>query len=492
MRGSGAFSWFGVALAATLLLVNTGYDRSEGTDDLRSALHWVETGRIGQPVVRDGIFLQGPDGLSYPVHELGNILWLTPAAVLGLAAERYAPGAQRAVEAPRVAEMPAALMPVLLVTATALGFWRLLEWGFAAAPPARLAASSLLVFATMLLPYSRSLTDVVATGCWITWGAACAARATARGERVFAALAGLFLGCALLTRVPAIVAIAPIAIWMIAASPRERRVPLAAAAAIAAMPCVAALLWFNAVRTGSPIVSPAMLPQYLSTQPGSGNLAAGVMGLLVSPGKSLFLFAPVMLIAAAGLPRMLRDARAAAVMVMAVFALFVAAHGSLAGWPGDWAWGPRYFVFVIPLLFLPVVFALQGPHTRRARAAGAAIIAVSIGVQAVAVTIDWHQQYQLMWIDGRLSQGYWRADNQLTDAVRAAAGNVARMAGADVPVREVPGASRLTRIAASGVNAWWMTALRAGLPPIAVLPAAGALAAIAIYAWRRARLSVRG
>ena len=491
MRGSGGFGWFGVAVAATLLVLNAGYDTSEGGDDLRTALRWLESGRIGRPAAHSGIFLQAPDGLYYPVHELGNILWLTPAAALGLAAEPAMPSALLAPGTPRAAEMPGTLMPVLFITGTALGFWKLLEWGFAATARTRLTASSLLVFATLLLPYSRSLSDVVATGCWITWAAACAARAAARGDRVFGAVAGLFLGCALLTRVPALVAVVPIAIWMIASAPRDRRVSLAAAAALTAMPCVAALLWFNAVRTGSPLAFPALQPQYVVTQPGSGSIATGIAGLLASPGKSLFLFAPVMLIAAAGLPRMLREARAAAVMVVSVFVLFVVLHGSLAGWPGDWAWGPRYFVFVIPVLFLPAVFALQGPHGRRARAAGTAIIALSIGVQAVALTIDWHHQYQLMWIDGRLPGSYWRADNQLTDGVRAAAANVARMAGSDVSMRDVPGESRLTRIAASGVNVWWVTALRAGLPPMLILPAAGALAAIAIAAWRRARRSVR-
>ena len=182
MRGSGAFGWFGVAVAATLLLLNAGYDTSEGSDDLRTALHWLESGRIGRPASHSGIFLHAPDGLYYPVHELGNILWLMPAAALGLAAEEAAPAALLAPGIPRAAEIPGALMPVLFITATALGFWKLLEWGFAATARTRLTASSLLVFATLLLPYSRALTDVVATGCWITWAATIAGTRVSRAQ----------------------------------------------------------------------------------------------------------------------------------------------------------------------------------------------------------------------------------------------------------------------------------------------------------------------
>ncbi|HUF23220.1 MAG TPA: hypothetical protein VMN81_03750 [Vicinamibacterales bacterium] len=484
-----AFFWFGLALAATLGLSHQGYDTSEGLAHLRTALFWLETGDLGQPRRPGAIFLQAPDGLYYPAHELGNILWLLPAAAAGLAAEALAGGHAVLDGADaRRAEVVASFMSPLTVAATALGFWKLLEWSFAVPVRVRLAASALLVFATMLLPYSRSLSDVVATGCWITWGAAFAARATARGRAEDAALSGFFLGCAFLTRLPAGVAILPVVIAMIARATPERRAALAAAAVAAALPSLAAVLWFNDVRTGSPFVPGLLHPQYTITQPGSGSLAAGAAGLLFSPGKSIFLFSPALLIAALGMPRMLRDARTDALMVLGVLALFVGVHGSLLSWHGDWGWGPRYAVFVLPLLLLPAVFVLNaGEATGARRHAMRGIVAAGVVVQLAAVAINWQYQYQLMSADGRLHASTpWRADNQLTDGLRAAAGNAARTAGAGMPARVPAGVSRHTRTASTGVNVWWITAVRAGVLPAYALAAAAALFAIAAFAWRRA------
>jgi hypothetical protein len=98
-----------------------------------------------------------------------------------------------------------------------------------------------------------------------------------------------------------------------------------------------------------------------------------------------------------------------------------------------------------------------------------------------------------MWHQGRLGgEMYWRADNQLTDAFRAALGNVARTFGADIPPPIVPGASAQTITASTGINVWWISALRSGLPARFVVPLAAALAAFALFAWRRALASVRG
>lgn len=494
MNGMRAFGWFGAATLATLALLHPGYDASEGSDHVRVALHWLETGRMGQADRPAGIFLQGQDGLYYPVHELGNIFWVMPAAAAGLALESTVGPQLLNGSDVRVAELAASFLPVLLVTATALGFWKWLEWGFDTPLRTRMSASALLVFATMLLPYSRSLADVVATGCWLTWGAAFAARAAATGRIASAAAAGVCLGFAFLTRVPAAVAILPIFIWMVARAPAASRWQLAAVAVAAGLPSLAGVLWFNELRMGSPFLPAEMHPQNAIVQPGGIPLHVGVAGLLISPGKSIFLFSPVLLLAAAAMPRMLRAARSQAWLVLAVLILFLAAHGSVPVWHGDWGWGPRYAVFILPILWLPAIFVLDPDRAGRgSRHAIAAIVAASLAVQATAVIINWQYRYQLIHIDGRLDpQTPWRLDNQLTDGLRGAAGNLARMAGADVPVRDVPGVSPQTLIASTGVNVWWVTALRLGLPPAPVLGAAGALAAFAWLAWGRARRSVRG
>lgn len=486
-RGRAAASWFSAALAATLTLAHPGYDTSEGTDHVRTALHWLETGSLGQAEQPAAIFVRGTDGLFYPADELGNILWVTPGAAAGLAVEslfgRDVGGANE-----RAANLTASFLPVLFITAMAAGFWKWIEWGFAAGPRLRALATALLVFATMLLPYARSLSDVVATGAWLTWGGAFAARAAVRLDTPSALLSGLCLGFAFLTKLTAGVGILPIVLGMMAKAPANRRWTLAAVVFAGALPSLAAVMWFNDLRMGSPFLPAEMHPQYARTQPGGGSLLAGIAGLLFSPGKSILLFAPALAIAAAGWPRMLRASRADALTVAGTLALFLIAHGSLAAWHGDWGWGPRYFVFILPILWMPAIFTLRAIADRpRARLAAGVVVAASVAVQLSAVAINWQYQYQVMYADGRLHAGtYWSADNQLTDGIRAAFDNAARTFGVDRPARALPGVSRATFIASTGINVWWVTAIRMGLPPAPVGAAALALLLFAWFAWRRA------
>jgi hypothetical protein len=195
-----------------------------------------------------------------------------------------------------------------------------------------------------------------------------------------------------------------------------------------------------------------------------------------------------------GMAAMWRERRTDALMVIGTLVLFLLVHGSLDDWHADWGWGPRYAVFILPLVWIPAAFAIDRwkPRAWRRGLTGA-IIAASLAVQFAAVATNWHYQYQLMWHQGRLGgEMYWRADNQLTDAFRAAIENTARTFGADIPAPVVPGASAQTITASTGINVWWISALRNGLPAPFVVPLVAVLAAFALFAWRRARASVRG
>lgn len=482
------FGWFGLAVAATLLLLHPGYDTTEGSYHAATALHWLETGQLGQFPRPAMVFLPGTDGLYYPAHELGAVLWHLPGAAAGLAVEAVAGRRAVAGSPQRAAAFVISCDSVLVATLIALGFWKWLEWGFAAPPRLCITASTLLLCTTMLLPYSRMLSDVGATGAWLIWGAAFGARAAVRGRERDAAAAGLSFGCALMTRLPAGVAVAPMFLVMLARSPRDWRWRQAVIAIAAALPSVTVILWFNQLRSGSMFIPGFLVQQFDVVQPGSGNLPLGATGLLFSPGKSMFVFSPALLLSVAGFLRLWRRARPEAAGIAAVFILFVLIHGSMKSWSADWGWGPRYAVFILPLLWLPAALLIGDLPRDGRRAAVTGVLALSLCVQMVPLLVNWQYQYQNMFADGRLDAGTpWRADNQLTDAARAAAANLARTFGADLPARApLPDMSRLTAIASTGVNVWWVTALRSGLPPLAIWSAVALIGAIAWIAWRRA------
>lgn len=119
----------------------------------------------------------------------------------------------------------------------------------------------------------------------------------------------------------------------------------------------------------------------------------GQLGLLLSPGKGLFVFTPVALVAVVGLVRQLKrgDVWTGATLGAAVLA-HVVFIGRWSEWHGGESFGPRMLTDALPLLF---VFLPSGfdalPRI------GAVLAFVSVAIQALgAFTYDyrWERLYQ--------------------------------------------------------------------------------------------------
>lgn len=92
----------------------------------------------------------------------------------------------------------------------------------------------------------------------------------------------------------------------------------------------------------------------------STPLLKGVYGLLFSPGKGLFVYAPILLGALLAFPAFWRRHRAEAMLTVALFVLYCAMYGKWYAWRGGVTnWGPRLIVPVIPFLVLALLPALE-------------------------------------------------------------------------------------------------------------------------------------
>jgi hypothetical protein len=161
------------------------------------------------------------------------------------------------------------------------------------------------------------------------------------------------------------------------------------------LPGLALVFAYNAWRFGSPFHSGRAdnLPAAHSLW---GNPVIGALALLVSPGKSVFLYSPILLLGLFGLPRLWRrsPALAAGLVLTSVTLLAVIAPAAFFG--GDWCWGPRYLLPVLPWWALAWPGAGR-PLERRA------LIAVSVAVQILAVSVD-HQRF---FFEHCLSDFFW-------------------------------------------------------------------------------------
>ena len=134
------------------------------------------------------------------------------------------------------------------------------------------------------------------------------------------------------------------------------------------------------------------------------NVLWGLWGQLFAPGKSIFLFSPVLVLALFGVRRLIaRRPNAAFVIAVTVFPLLLL-YSRYQFWSGDWGWGPRYLVFALPALMLPAAELFSDPLSRAWRIGAMTVFVVAVGVQTIGNFMTWDpfidvaRQVQRQWL----------------------------------------------------------------------------------------------
>lgn len=114
------------------------------------------------------------------------------------------------------------------------------------------------------------------------------------------------------------------------------------------------------------------------------------LGLLVGPGKSLFVFNPPLLLGAALLPRFLRRSPELRPFAWALLALTLFYVCGLY-WFFEESWGPRRMHFLVPFLVLPLGLWLDEWKTLggRKRILAGGLLALGVGTQVLAVCFSY-------------------------------------------------------------------------------------------------------
>jgi len=141
---------------------------------------------------------------------------------------------------------------------------------------------------------------------------------------------------------------------------------------------VGALAVINQVKFGAPWLTGYHQWRAELHWPG-GRWSDGLWGLTVSPRFGALLYFPVLVLALFGWRRFAALHRADAVVILAMFLPYFLFVSSLPSWAGERTYGPRYLLFILPVLSLPaIVFAevlAERWHTWRAR--GWALVAAA-------------------------------------------------------------------------------------------------------------------
>ena len=320
-------------------------------------------GRDGRPV--------GVSGLGISVA--GIPLYLVGSVVSHTVARSYADYTERVFIGWTNSFVTAAGVVLLFLLAELLGARR--RWAVALALTYGLA--------TMVWPHAKTFFSEPLTTTLALAGAYFAVRAVADSSLRLAAASGVFAGLAVSARSTAGLFLPVIGLYLLFAFPRRwanwfgrwLRVGLAYTAGAAGP--LALFFWSNWWRYGAPTnMGPKSIPLNYPLQD-------GLYGFFLSPGKSLFLYAPVVLVGLLAVPFAPRRHRPAVALMVALGAVNVALFARFFQWHGDHAWGPRYLIMTIPFFVLPLAPLLDRVRWQRALAASAVLGLFSAGLGVV-------------------------------------------------------------------------------------------------------------
>jgi hypothetical protein len=120
-----------------------------------------------------------------------------------------------------------------------------------------------------------------------------------------------------------------------------------------------------------------------------GDPLAAVVSLLASPGKGVLFFSPPLILALFGARGLFKRAPVLLSAIIATSLVHVAVVSQLAFFSGDWCWGPRYLVILLPMWALTLPFAAQ--YLPRPRFVVGLVVSLGLLVQVMAITFDYHR-----------------------------------------------------------------------------------------------------
>jgi hypothetical protein len=317
--------------------------------------------------------------LSLPWHVAAQILW----AVLP---QGSMPDGSKYLLVDAVVTSSSAVFSALVA---ALAFLIFCHLGIAVR--AAVAATLMIALATPLFAYSA----------WYFSEPAVAALMFAAALVLFAnedryswsrmGLAGLLLGTMIWIR-PAHVIAVPVFFLAVLVRDKEKTPSRAIALALIATIFSAAYLLRNEIYFGDirEFGYPKVVEAGKHLNSFETPFTTGLFGFLLSPGKSVFLFAPPILLAIAGIWRLYKRNPGLGILAGGLPAVYLLFFSRYAQWEGGFCIGPRYLVPSLALLCLGLGPVLA-ETTPRIRKLAIGLFAAGVFVQAVSISTSFVQ-----------------------------------------------------------------------------------------------------
>lgn len=211
-------------------------------------------------------------------------------------------------------------------------------------------------------------------------------------QYAFVSLAGFIFGCAILTRPVTVVCLPLFFIFLVIllkknGSPSVFSKTLCFTAPV--IMCALLIAWYNWYRFGNVFDQGyGPLPDG-RLQTFSYPFFTGLYVLLFSPGKSIFLYSPPLLLSLFHARCFIRKHGLLSVLIGLLSLLYLLMYANWCQIEGGFSWGPRFLVPLLPLLLMPMVIFFEQHQPRKLLIFSGVILVFSVFFQLGISSINY-------------------------------------------------------------------------------------------------------
>jgi hypothetical protein len=325
--------------------------------------------------------VQGRDGQLYSKYGIGQSLAAIPLYLLGSLLSNL-----EFVDSPLFPDGWVQRLVVSMLNPLALAgcIWMTLNigetWGYSKKTSRLLAVAS--VFSTMLWPYNKSfypqpgvtflmLAVVYAAYRW---------KMTRRSSWLWSL--SCMMGLMILFRLTTVIVLPAFVVYLILCSRGEKTCHWLFPLSVGVTAAVGITTGYNWLRFDS-LLETGYHEAVWDYPP-----LLGLYGLLFSPGKGVFLYAPLIILGLLGLVFFIRYHQEEGILISVLWVSFLAFYAPYSFWTGGFNWGPRFLMPVVPLAILPIGILLDKNLLRGGRQAFLALFFLGVLIQLPAVVVD--------------------------------------------------------------------------------------------------------
>lgn len=337
--------------------------------------------------------MKGESGRLYSPSGFANSVMEAPFVALGHAIANIYPAKYRSF----ITRLVTNLLDPLVTALTAVTlFFVCLELGYS--PRVATALSAAFGISTIAWPYSKYLWSEPVTTFWLLLSVLLLLHGARDRSWVWELGSGLCIGWSIASKVATGIALIGFAVYFMltlyqslrSASVLTKVITVIVKIAAFGVGCLIMLLMiglYDYVRFGSMVATGYGQPPFNFLQ------IHGLEGLLVSPGKSIFIYSPLLILAIPGLAYFTRRRLKEATLITLIFLSQLFLYGAFVAWHGDAAWGPRYLVPITALLLLPIgslIVEARGIWSYIVRGAFVVLAAAGVLVQLGGVLVNYN------------------------------------------------------------------------------------------------------